>query len=167
MRIRRRISSASSSDFSPGAAFAQSSWPKYAKCAPGGDDQRVVVDRAAVRQQHLPRVDVDADRLAEQHGRVLALAEDRPQRLGDLARAQRASRDLVEQRLEEVEVAAIDERQRDLRLAAEDPGRVQAGEPAANDEHAMPPVGRGGRLRLHLALSLSAAARRANGRASS
>ena len=31
---RRRISTASSIDLSPGAAFAQASWPKYDVCAP-------------------------------------------------------------------------------------------------------------------------------------
>ena len=38
-----------------------------------------------------------------------AAAEDRPQRRGDVGRRQAARRDLVQQRLEEVEVAAVDE----------------------------------------------------------
>ena len=54
---------------------------------PGRDDERVVGDRAAVRQQDLVPLGIEPDGLAEQDRRVAVLPEDRPQRLGDLARA--------------------------------------------------------------------------------
>ena len=53
---------------------------------------------------------------------------------------ERAGRDLVEQRLEQVEVAAVDERDLDRVLAAQRPGRVQPGEPAADDDDAVRPL---------------------------
>ena len=50
---------------------------------------------------------------------------------------QRAGRDLVQQRLEQVEVAAIDEGDVDRVLAPQRAGRVEPGEPAADDHDAM------------------------------
>ena len=99
----------------------------------GRDDERVVGDRAAVGQQDLAPLGVDADGLAQDDRRVALLAQDGAQRLGDVAGRQRAGRDLVEQRLEEVEVAPVDERQPDLGVDAEAARRVQPGEPAADD----------------------------------
>src|SRR4029079_6399701 len=94
----------------------------------GRDDQRVVGDRAAVGQVDLALYGIEPDRLAQQHRRVAAAAEDAAQRLGDVARRDRARRDLVQQRLEDVVVAPIDEGEVDALVAAEAPGRVQAAE---------------------------------------
>ena len=103
----------------------------------GGDDQRVVGDRAAVGHQDLRRSGIEADRLAEDDRRVALLAQDRAQRLGDVAGRQGAGRDLVEQRLEEVEVAPVDEREADLGIDPEAARGVQPGEPATDDDDAM------------------------------
>ena len=54
--------------------------------SPGRHDQGVVVDRSAVPHQDLALVGIQADRLAEQDGRVAVLPHDRPKRLRDLAR---------------------------------------------------------------------------------
>ena len=62
--------------------------------------------------------------------------EDRPQRIGDLARRQRAGRHLVGERLEEVEVAAVDQRHLDRR-AAQLQRRLQPAEAAADDHDTM------------------------------
>ena len=67
---------------------------------------------------------------------VLLAAEDRPQRVADLARRQGAGRDLVGQRLEEVEVAAVDERDLDVG-ALEVQGGLEAAEAAAHDDDTM------------------------------
>ena len=115
----------------------------------GRDDQRVVRDRSAVGEQDLAPLRVDADRLAEDDRRVALLAEDRAQRLGDVAGRQRARRDLVQQRLEQVEVAPVDERQADLGIDAEAARGVQPGEPATDDHDAMRQSRRLGR-RLHV-----------------
>ena len=103
----------------------------------GRDDQRVVGDRPAVGHQDLAALRIEADRLAEDDRRVALLAQDRAQRLGDVAGRQRAGRDLVEQRLEEVEVAPVDQGQAHLRVDPEAARGVQAGEPATDDDHAM------------------------------
>ena len=103
----------------------------------GRDHQRVVGDRSAVGDQDLAPLGVQADRLAEDDRRVALLAQDRAQRLRDIARRQRPGRDLVEQRLEQVEIAPVDERQTDLRIDPQAPRRIQAGEPATDDDNAM------------------------------
>ena len=103
----------------------------------GRDHERVVGDRSAVGHQDLALVGVQADGLAEDDRRVALLAQDRAQRLGDIARRQRAGRDLVEQRLEQVEIAPVDQREADLRIDAQAPRRIQAGEPATDDDHPM------------------------------
>ncbi len=100
----------------------------------GGDDERVVVDRPAVREHDTTPDRVDLACLAEQHGRVLLAAQDAPQGLGDLARGQGAGRDLVQERLEEVEVPAIDERDLDTSVSAEALGSVQATEATTDDD---------------------------------
>jgi hypothetical protein len=64
-------------------------------------------------------------------------AQDGTQRLGDLAGGQRAGRDLVQQRLEQVEVAPVHEREPDAAVADETPGRVEAAEPAPDDDNVM------------------------------
>ena len=76
--------------------------------------------------------------LGQQHVDVLALAEDRPQRVADLARRERSRRDLVGERLEQVEVAPIDERHLDVVALARQLQRgLQPGEAAADDHDAM------------------------------
>jgi hypothetical protein len=72
-------------------------------------------------------------------------ARDRPRRLGDLAGAEGTRRDLLEERLEEMEVAPVDERQRDLIVTTQPAGGVESAEPTAADQDPMPiPVqGRG------------------------
>ena len=108
----------------------------------GRDDERVVADRPAVGHADLAPDRIERDGLAEEHRRVRPLAEDRAQRLGDLAGASAPGRDLVEQRLEEMEVAPVDERDRDPVVAAQPARRVQPAEPAADDQDPMPVRGR-------------------------
>ena len=82
---------------------------------PGGDDQRVVADgrRLDVVDALKPDracVRVDARDLALQDPDVGTLFEQGAQWVGDLPRRQRSGRHLIGQRLKEVEVAAIDQR---------------------------------------------------------
>jgi hypothetical protein len=81
-----------------------------------GDDQRVVAQ--PFRRRHRPdgaevqltRVEVEVGDLSQQDAGVAVALEDGAERIGDLARRKRPGRDLVGERLEEMEVAAIDER---------------------------------------------------------
>ncbi len=98
------------------------------------DDQRVVRDRAAIREKDLATLRVDPGRFAEQHRGVPVAAQDRAQRLGDVAGGQGAGGDLVEHRLEQVVVAPIDQRQAHAWLATEPASGVQPAEPAT-DHH--------------------------------
>ena len=69
------------------------------------DDQRVIGDRLRCRQtgdrpeDHLAPVEVEARDLGEQHAHVAVALEDRPQRIGDLARRQRAGRHRLSSRI--------------------------------------------------------------------
>ena len=72
-------------------------------------DQRVVIDRA-VGQDDALRRDVHAGGLGQHHGHVRLVAEDPSDRRGDVGRAQRGRRHLVEERLEQVVVRPVNDR---------------------------------------------------------
>ncbi len=105
---------------------------------PGGHDQAVigVLDGHPVRQVGMdhPLVEIEAVDLGQLHGHVLLAAHDVAQRGGDLSGRQHPGRRLVEQRLEQVVVAPVDQGHIDG-LTAEVPGGGQAPEPAADDDH--------------------------------
>ena len=100
-----------------------------------GRDDEEVVRHHAVAEQHALAAHVDGGRLAEDHPGVLLPAEDAPDGRRDVARVQRRRRYLVEERLEEVVVAPIDQRHLH-RSAAQRLGGVETPEPAAQDGHA-------------------------------
>ena len=62
--------------------------------------------------------------------------EDRAQGIGDLSRCERACGDLISERLEQVEVPAIDERDLDLRVP-EPESRLKACEATAHHDDAV------------------------------
>ncbi len=107
-----------------------------------GDDQRVVGDagqrgHAGHRRELEPApLEVDRARLRHQDADVARAPEDRAQRVCDFARRERPGRDLVGQGLEEVEVAAVDERDLDVRTP-QVLHRLQASEAAADDDDAV------------------------------
>ena len=70
---------------------------------------------------------------------TFSAADDAADRRGDVARVQDRRRHLVEERLEQVVVAAIDERDVDGRLT-EPQGGLEAAEPAAENDDARPPL---------------------------
>ncbi len=98
-----------------------------------GDDQVVVTDGRVVVERDRLGLRVDADDLGQQHQKILLLAQDVADRRGDQRRRQPGGRDLVQQRLEQMMVAAIDERDLD-RLACKRPRRREAAETAADDD---------------------------------
>ena len=106
----------------------------------GGDDQRVVGDGQRLRvrrlREHLPAHDVEAGDVREHDPDVALALEHRAQRDGDLAGRERAGRDLVEQRREEVMVAPVDQRDLDVGAAQLADG-LQAAEPAADHDDAV------------------------------
>ena len=100
--------------------------------ARAGREHEVVVAEAAVFQHELVRRDVDRHGLREQHAGVGLAAQDGADRVRDVGGREPGSRDLVEQRLEEMVVAAVDERHVHRR-AAERLGGGEAAEAAADD----------------------------------
>jgi hypothetical protein len=99
-----------------------------------GKDQVVVLHGAGAHEQ-LPPGDIHADDLGQHHLAVLLPAKDGADRGADVRRGQRCGGHLIEERLEDVMVAPVD--QRDLgRRARQRPCRREAREPAADDEHA-------------------------------
>ena len=135
---RERTRRASASDLSGGASAAHSSGRGAARAR--GDDQRVVAEpeRLAVRAGgvHGARVEVEAADLGEQHAGVVLPAQDAAQRRRDLGLGEDARRHLVEQRLEQVVVGAVDQRDLDRRAAQRARGG-QAAEAAADDQDAV------------------------------
>ena len=81
----------------------------------------------------LARVEVEVGDLGQQDADVAVALEDRAERIGDLAGRERARRNLVGERLEEMEVAAVDERDLDRRTP-QLRDRLEAAETAADDD---------------------------------
>jgi hypothetical protein len=102
----------------------------------GGEHQRVVGHLAAVVDQHAATCRVDAAHGGKQRRHLAAITHEMADRPGDLAGCERGGRDLVEQRLEQMMIAAVD--QRDLDGSARKPvGRFQPAEAGADDDDAM------------------------------
>ena len=89
--------------------------------------------RGNVAQPHQASVEIDIGHLGEQDTDICAAAKDPPQRISDLRWRERAGRHLVGQRLKQVKVASID--QRDVHWKpGEVQGRLDPAEPAAADD---------------------------------
>jgi hypothetical protein len=102
----------------------------------GGEHQRVVGDRIAVIEQHALARGIDAADIGEQRRHLLAVAQEITDRPGDFRRRQRRGRDLVEQRLEQMVVAAVDQRDPDRRTGKAK-GRFQSAKAGADDDDMM------------------------------
>ena len=81
--------------------------PEVRRLRPRRDDDVVVRDLTALQDDDAP-LEVDPRRCSEEHRRVLLFREDRANRLGDLRRGEPGRCHLIEERLEEVMVRAVD-----------------------------------------------------------
>ena len=103
------------------------------------DDEAVVAqllgrgDAGHGAEAHHACVEIEVADLREQDADVGLALEDRPQRIRDLAGGQRTGRHLVGERLEEVEVAPVDER--DLDRSPAQPGHHPEAAEASADDH--------------------------------
>ena len=108
-----------------------------------GQNERVVWQGVAIFEQNAMCAFVDAGHRGEQGGDVMARAQQVPDRPGDFRRCKRGCCDLIEQRLKQVMVAAVDER--DVhRCACEVVRRFKSAKSPA-DDHDAAPVRHGGR----------------------
>ena len=101
--------------------------------ARAGRDDEIVVARCAVCGAHLLRVGIDTLDVLHQHRGVLLAGQDAADRHGDLRRRKAGGRHLVEQRLEQMVVAPVDDGDVDRRIAKPDRG-VEASEPGAQND---------------------------------
>src|SRR5215204_7671167 len=113
-----------------------------------GDDQGVVPEPFGCRhrpdraQVQLTRVEVEVGDLSQQHTDVAVALEDRAEGIGDFFGRERPGRDLVGQRLEEMEISAVDERDLD-RCTPQLRHRLQTAETSADDDNVVAPGPRG------------------------
>ena len=78
----------------------------------GREHQRVIGNAVAVIEQHAFSRRIDAADIGEQRRDFVTVAQQIADRPGDLGCRKRGGRDLIEQRLEQMMVAAIDQRDR-------------------------------------------------------
>ena len=102
---------------------------------PGRDDQVIVRDFHPAVGDDDPCRHVHPLHLGHQHGGVALARKQPPDRRRDVGGRERGGRDLIEQRLEEMVVGAVEHRELDVG-APEGTGRVQSSESAADDYHA-------------------------------
>src|SRR5271168_3779566 len=97
----------------------------------GGENQKIIWHgHRAVG--HRAREDIDGADLRHEHGQVLVVSKYRSYRPGDVTGRQRRSGHLVKQRLEQMEISPIDER--DVHGAAAKRARgLQAAKPGSNE----------------------------------
>ena len=98
----------------------------------GGENQRVIGDSVAILEQHALFVCVDAVHTGEQRRDLLAVAQEMADRPGDFGGGERGGRDLIQQRLEQMMVAAVDQRD-PHRRAGKAEGGLQPAETGADD----------------------------------
>jgi hypothetical protein len=107
----------------------------------GGEHQRVVGQGIAVVEQHALLRGIDAVHIGEQRRHLRTPAHEVADRPGDLRGGQRCGRDLVQQRLEQMMVAAVHQCDLD-RPAGEPKHGFEPAEAGADDHHAMGSVRR-------------------------
>ncbi len=121
----------------PGGPLRELVVPEVGLAHACGDDQVVVGQRDALAVgasgHDQVGVDVDVDHLGQHAFDVAVPLEHDPQGRGDLALGQDPGRDLVQQRLEQVVLRAVDEGDRDV-AAAQRPGGEEPAEAAADDD---------------------------------
>ncbi|GAB3102392.1 hypothetical protein GCM10027159_28190 [Lysobacter terrae] len=96
------------------------------------NQQEVVAEHLAAGERERMRIGIDADDLAEPHFHIALVAQDVPQRRGDIWRRQARGRDLVQQGLKEMVIASIDQGDTHV-VPGQGPCRPQTGETAADD----------------------------------
>jgi len=100
----------------------------------GSENQIVVRDLGAVGERHLFLVAIDGHDVTHQRAHVVPLVDEVADRPGDLGRRQRRGRHLVEQRLEQMVIALVDQRDVAARAFERLDGREAAKAPADNHD---------------------------------
>ena len=98
----------------------------------GTDNQIVVVEHRTVRQNNLTRLEIDARSLAKEHTQPRRAPKDPSNGRRDVSGRQRGCGHLVEQRLKDVVIPAIEKRHTDRR-PPQHLRRRQPGKPSPDD----------------------------------
>ena len=85
-------------------------YPEEFSRGPGRDDQLVVAEYRPVLEHDAPLVEVHLSHLPVTERHVFALPEDRAHRICDVRYVETRGGQLVEQRLERVEIVPVDDR---------------------------------------------------------
>ncbi len=107
--------------------------PEIGMARARGHDQKVVVEHGAVGQDDPAAGRLDRAGLAKQHANVCGAPEDPSDRRGDIAWRERRGGNLIEQRLEQMVVVAIEQRDAHV-MPSQDLRRRQPAEAAADDD---------------------------------
>ena len=99
-------------------------------------DQGVIGKLSAIGEKHAAARGIHIDHFRQVYFNVLLAPEDAAQRRGDLARRKARGCDLIEERLKQVEVAPIYQRDCHRRML-ERPGGLEAAKSAADDDDPM------------------------------
>ena len=75
-----------------------------------GSDDQSVVRQLTIAENHLAILGINAHRFGENHASIFLVVDDLAQRRGDIGRRERSGGNLIQKRLEEVIVGAVDER---------------------------------------------------------
>jgi hypothetical protein len=102
----------------------------------GGENQRVVRHGVAAFEQHAAVCCINASHCGEKGRNLRTVAQQVADRPGNLGGRKRRGRNLIEQRLEQMMVASVDQRDRNGR-ALEPIGGFQSAEAGADDHYAM------------------------------
>src|SRR5512133_1466033 len=107
---------------------------------PPGDDQRVVLEPFSagtvreVIEYDLPLIKIEGVHLSQHDSSIRLTLEHRAEWYSDLGRRERAGRNLVDERLEQVEILPVDERHVDL-SALQFAHRLQTGKATADHDN--------------------------------
>ncbi len=104
------------------------------------DDEIVEADLVAVAEDDLPPVVIDVHHLAHQDARVGIAPEDGADRDRDVAGGEARRRDLVEERLKEVMVFAVDQRDAHVLHLAQGAGHGETAETTPHDHDVLLPL---------------------------
>ena len=117
-------------------------------------DEIVVAEFIAFADVDGPRIRIDRGHVGEEHLDVALIAENPPDRRGNVARVQGARRDLIEERLKQMVILTIQQSDRDWSVAKR-LGDGQARESTTDDDDAGHGIGVQGWATRRTALAFS------------
>src|SRR5206468_9689382 len=96
-------------------------------------EDKVVVLQLAIQKDHLSRADINGDGLGQKNPCIFLSAKDGAYRVGNIAGRQPGRGDLIQQRLEQMIIATIDDGDTDIAVL-QGSRRPQAPEPRSHDD---------------------------------